>query len=99
MFVLGASTVSVWDWAVNRYTPYLDRKAALAFALDDARSQCQAALGQQIDACRNFRLKRIEEDKDGWVIEFISMDGRWTDSAWIGRRGEYDALGGFRRSD
>lgn len=99
MFVLGGGTVAVRDWAVNRHTPYLDKRATLELAMDDARAQCQVALGQKIDVCRNFRLKRIDESKDGWTIEFVSMDGHWTDSAWIGRRGEYDALGGFRRTE
>lgn len=93
-FALGAVTSFGVHAFLDRFdTYYLNRNEALTDALFNARYHCKEAIHPRPVDCRHFDLTREDEDASGWYFQFTSADGRRTDWMWIGRRGEYDAMG------
>lgn len=72
---------------------YLDREEAMAQGLDNARAHCEERGAKIKPDCSRVRLSEINEEKDGWWMRFAAPGLPGTDGVFIGRRGEYDAIG------
>lgn len=94
-FVVGGLGGYLFCAFENRYlTPYIGKAEAIQIGLENARAHCSDTRYTHPVDCRNFRLKEIHEQTSGWWFIFLSSDGRRTSGMWIGRRGEYDSMGG-----
>ena len=92
--LLGGMSVALASAFLDWYAPgYIDRGEAVAMALEDVRIHCSETRYTHPVDCVNFSVKSVSEAKDGWAIEFESVDHRRTETNWIGRRGEYDSMG------
>lgn len=99
-FTLGALTCfGVYGFLDRFDTYYLSRHEAFVDALADTRAHCREAAHVHPVDCNRFSLTQEEETPSGWFFRFTSVDGRRTDSMWIGRRGEYDSTGQTNMDD
>jgi hypothetical protein len=93
MFILGVLIAAAWIWCAQRSTQYLDRRHALAFAIQEVRAECIAMRYGPFVDCQHFDVTETNEDKDGWTYKMTSYDGRRRHQLWIGRRGEHVSMG------
>ncbi len=93
--LVGGLIVAGIDAFYHRFNPgYIDRNEAIEMGRYDAGYHCKETKYTHPVDCSHFTVKTIYEAKDGWTIEFQSADHRRTEGMWIGRRGEYDSVGG-----
>lgn len=94
-FVIGGLGGYLFGAFESRYlVAYIDENEAIQIGLENARFHCTETRYTHPVDCHNFKLKEIHELKTGWWLIFLSSDARRTDEMWVGRRGEYDSMGG-----
>lgn len=93
VFTVGLLTGAVFAGTWDYFVPYRSREEAIGDGLQSARRHCaEFAKGRKV-RCNDVRMVGIEEEKDGWWMEFVSSDYAGTDRVFIGRQGEYAAGG------
>ena len=80
-------------WFEEWSTPYIDRRTAIRYGLENAQAHCAETTFTHPVDCTHFRLTSVQEGESGWALTFTSIDGRRTESMIIRRKGEYDGTG------
>jgi hypothetical protein len=70
---------------------YIDRDEAIEIGLMGMQHNCRDRRFTHPVDCKNFRVTEVIEDKTGWWITYLSLDGRREGSKLIKRRGEYES--------
>ncbi len=91
VLLIGFTIGYLYSLFEDRYlTNYIDRDEAIAIGLVNMRQDCLDTRYTYPVDCKNFRVAKVVEDKNGWSITYQSLDGRRQESKLIGRRGEYE---------
>lgn len=91
--LIGATSAGFFIFAVyDRWTTtYMDRDEAIAASLAEVKRHCREE-GSHPEICGGIRTYAVEEFKDGWNLDFETVDGRRCETVFIGRQGEFQAL-------